>query len=120
MTRAKPKAITRDFENAKGPSTKEPVRYSTERRSEVNVSWAMFTRPMATPKVRSSEDSSGASTTRRTRKRWSTRPIANRSGIETRSDTYGLRPSQRNSQNVVYAPIMSSGPWATFRTRITP
>jgi hypothetical protein len=61
-------AITRDFEKAKGPTRNEPVRNSTERRSEVKASWAMFTRAIEMPKVRRSEDSSGASTTRRTKK----------------------------------------------------
>src|SRR5262245_56481292 len=117
---AKAQAITRDVEKANGPSTKEPVRYSTERRSEVKASWARFTSPMATPKVRSSDDSSGASTTRRTRVRCRSMPTANSSGIDTSSERYGFRPNQLNSQNVVYAPSISSGPWATFSTRITP
>jgi hypothetical protein len=79
-------AMTRDLEKAKGPTRKEPVRYSTERRSEVNMSWARLTIPMETPKVSSSEDSSGASTTRRTRRRWSTTPTTNSVGIEIRSE----------------------------------
>ena len=74
MAMAMAQAITRDLEKAKGPRTKEPVRYSTARRSEVKASCATLTSAMDTPKVRSSEDSSGASTTRRTRKRWRSMP----------------------------------------------
>ena len=73
MTMAKPQAIEPRLREREGPERRRsPVRYSTERRSEVNASWARFTSAMETPKVSSSEDSSGASTTRRTRKRWST------------------------------------------------
>src|SRR6266542_19064 len=83
MRIANPQAMTRDLEKAKGPKTKEPVRYSTERRSEVNASWARLTMAMDTPKVSSSEDSSGASTTRPTSVRWSARPTRNSTGMDT-------------------------------------
>ena len=71
---------------------------STERRSEVKASWAKFTRAMEMPKVRSSEDSSGASTTRRTRKCCSATPSRNTTGIETRSERYGFSPTVLKSQ----------------------
>jgi hypothetical protein len=83
---AKAQAMTRDLEKAKGPSTKEPVRYSTERRSAVKASWARFTRAMEIPKVRRSEESSGASTTRLTKSRCSTTPTTKRRGMVTRSE----------------------------------
>ena len=68
--------------------------YSTERRSEVKASWARFTSAIEIPKVSSSEDSSGASTTRRTRKRCSATPITKSTGIETSSERYGLKPDR--------------------------
>src|SRR6267142_2666216 len=86
---------------AKPPTTKEPVRYSTERRSEVKASWARFTSAIETPKVSSSDESSGASTTRRTRKRCSATPTRKRSGIDTSRERYGLRLIYWKSQNVV-------------------
>src|SRR6266849_684124 len=86
MTSANPHAIRRDLEKANGPRTKEPVRYSTERRSDVNTSWARLTRAMDTPKVRSSEDSSGASTTWLTSILWIATPTMKSSGMETRRD----------------------------------
>ena len=46
---ANAQAITRDLENANGPQTKEPVRYSTERRSAVKVSWARLTTAIEMP-----------------------------------------------------------------------
>ena len=94
-------AMTRDFENAKGPMRNEPVMNSTERRSEVKASWARFTRAMEMPKVRSSEDSSGASTTRRTRKCCRRTPITNTTGIETRSERYGFSPTVLKSKYVM-------------------
>src|SRR5712691_6205282 len=98
---AKEQAMMRDLENANGPQTKEPVRYSTERRSEVKASCAMFTSAIETPKVSSSEESSGASTTRRTSNHCSSTPITKSSGMDTRSERYGFRPSQWKSQKVV-------------------
>ena len=86
MTMAKAQAMTRDLEKANGPHTKEPVRYSTERRSAVKASWARFTMAMDTPNVRRSEESSGASTTRRTKRRCKAMPTRKRSGIVTRSE----------------------------------
>jgi len=83
MTMAKAQAITRDFEKAKGPRTKDPVRYSTERRSAVKVSWARFTSAIEMPKVRRRVESSGASTTRLTKSRCSTIPTTKRTGMET-------------------------------------
>src|SRR5216684_4232946 len=68
---AKTQAMTRALEKANGPRMNDPVRYSTDRRSEVNISWARLTIAMDTPKVSSSED------------------------------RYGLRPNQWKSQNVV-------------------
>src|SRR5262245_46632268 len=102
MRTAKAQAITRDFEKAKGPTTKEPVRNSTERRSEVKASCARFTSAIETPNMSSSEDSSGASTTRLTSVRWSTRPTRKSAGIDTSSERYGLSPNQLKSQKVVY------------------
>ena len=84
--------MRRGLESAKGPTTKDPVRYSTERRSEVNASWARLTSAIETPKVSRSEESSGASTTRRTRKRCSATPTTNSTGIDMRIERYGLRP----------------------------
>src|SRR5712692_10177119 len=101
MAIAKAQAITRDFEKANGPSTKDPVRYSTDLRSDVKASWVTFTRAMPTPNISSSEDSSGASTTRRTSRLWRTTPTTNSAGIDTRSERYGFRPNQWKSQNVV-------------------
>src|SRR3990172_8410675 len=101
ITSAKAQAITRDLEKANGPRTKDPVRYSTDRTSEVKASWARLTRAMDTPNVSSSEDSSGASTTRRTSRRWRTTPTANSAGMDTRSERYGSRPSHWKSPNVV-------------------
>ena len=98
---AKAHAASRGFESAKGPTTKDPVRYSTERRSEVNASWARLTSAIDTPKVSRSEESSGASTTRRTRKRWSASPTRKSSGIDRRIERYGLRPKRWKSQKVV-------------------
>src|SRR5262245_61793807 len=40
MTAANPKATSRDFEIAMGPSANDPVLYSTVRRSAVIVTWA--------------------------------------------------------------------------------
>src|SRR6266545_1556710 len=101
MKTANPQAITRDLEKANGPRTKEPVRYSTERRSEVNASWARLTSAMDTPKVSSSEDSSGASTTRPTSVPCSARPTRNSTGMDTSRERYGLSHSQWKSQKVV-------------------
>src|SRR5262249_60505664 len=98
---AKAQAITRDLEKAKGPTTNDPVRNSTARRSAVKASWARFTRAMEVPKVRSSVDSSGASTTRRTKSRWSPMPTMQRGGVETTRETYGVSPSHWKRHNVV-------------------
>src|SRR6267142_2939122 len=98
---AKPQVASRGLEMAKGPTTKEPVRYSTERRSEVKASWARFTSAIEKPKVSSSDESSGASTTRRTRKRCSATPTRKRSGIDISRERYGLRLIYWKSQNVV-------------------
>src|SRR5438094_7653069 len=101
ITMATAQAITRALEKANGPRAKDPVRYSTDLRSDVKESWARLTRAIDTPNVRSSEDSSGASTTRRTSRPWRTTPTRNSRGMDTRSERYGFRPNQWKSQNVV-------------------
>src|SRR3989338_3055017 len=93
ITRAKTQAITRDLEKANGPRMKDPVRYSTDLRSELKPSWVRFTSAMETPNISSSEDSSRASTTRRTSRRWRTTPTTNSAGMDTRSERYGFRQS---------------------------
>src|SRR5262249_42225567 len=93
MTAAKRKATMRDFDNATGPITKEPVTNSTARRSDVKASWARLTRAMEIPKVRSNEDSSGASTTRKTKVRSRSMPTTNRAAIDTGRVTYGFTPN---------------------------
>ena len=85
MMAAKTNATMRDFDTANGPTTKDPVRNSTARRSDVNASWARFTTAIEMPKVRSSEDSSGASTTRKTSVRSSSMPITKSAAIDTGS-----------------------------------
>src|SRR3990172_6637773 len=95
------KEISRDLESAKGPTKKEPVRNSTERTSELKAYWVTLTRAIEIPNVRRSEESSGASTTRCTIERWRKAPSRNMSGMETRSDRYGLIPRSWNHQKVV-------------------
>ena len=65
---------------------------STARRSDVNASWARLTMAIEMPNVRSSEDSSGASTTRKTSVRSSSMPIRNSAAIDTGSVRYGFTP----------------------------
>src|SRR5262245_45534772 len=120
MPAAKPKAMVRGFERATGPTSHEPVMNSTALRSDVKASWARLTRAIDTPNVSNSDDSSGASMTRNTRVRWRTTPSKNRSAIEIGSDRYGLRPNRAHRNQVVYAPSISSGPWAMLMTRMTP
>src|SRR5256886_2795791 len=92
---AKTNATTRVFERANGPTTHAPVRYSTERRSEVKRSWARFTSAIETPKVSSSEESSGASTTRKTSVRSRTTPTTKRTAMRSEEHTSELQ-SQSN------------------------
>ena len=89
---AKANATRRVFDRANGPSGMEPVRYSTARRSDVKASCARFTSPIETPNVSSSEESSGASTTRKTSDRWSTTPTTNSAAIVTGTERYGFSP----------------------------
>jgi len=69
------------------------VRYSTERRSEVKRSWARLTSAIETPKVSSSEESSGASTTRKTSVRSRRTPTTKSIAMLTGTVRYGLMPS---------------------------
>src|SRR5574341_1567721 len=74
ITSAKTNETDRDLDSAKGPTRKAPVRNSTERTSDVKARWVRFTRAIEIPKVRSREESSGASTTRVTSVRWRSMP----------------------------------------------
>ena len=80
-------AMTRDLEKAKGPSTKEPVRYSTERRSEVKASWARFTRAMEIAEGEQQRGQLGrVDHPAHERALQQRRPTTKSSGIETRSE----------------------------------
>ena len=93
ITSAKAQATRRDLENAKGPRTKEPVRNSTERRSEVKASWAMLTMAMEIAEGQQQRGELGRvhhppheqTAAGRT-------PMTNSSGMETRSERYGFSP----------------------------
>jgi hypothetical protein len=67
---------------------------STARRSEVNASWARFTSAIEIPKVSRSEDSSGASTTRKTSVRCSRSPTTNSTAIATGTVRKGFMPAR--------------------------
>ena len=88
------KAMNRGLDRARPPITQAPVMNSTARRAEGHASWARFTSAIEIPKVSRSEDSSGASTTRKTSVRCRSTPTTNSAAIAMGTVRKGFIPAR--------------------------